>query len=135
MKVSVDKFRFHNISRFPACIFRDDILYPGYADIWEKEMASILTFKRPFTVIFSSNFIEATKDRAQRGVWLKRNQEALREYCRGIITIIENEEVRNDIIRQGAASTKIFNINHEIVASLEQAITLTQQLVGAIDKS
>lgn len=121
-------FRFHNISSFPACVFIPERVYSGYASEWGRELLYLLRFKQPFTLVFINAFNESREDRIYRFEWMKHNQQLLSEYCRSIITIITDKDIRESIILQGAASTYIFTIPHEVVGSFTEALTLTHTL-------
>lgn len=102
--------RFHDISAFPACVFIPERIYSGYGAKWGKELLYLFSFKKPFTLVFINAFNESKEDRIYRFEWMKHNQQLLSEYCRSIITIITDKDIRESIILQGAASTYIFTI-------------------------
>ncbi|WP_206743245.1 hypothetical protein, partial [Klebsiella pneumoniae] len=121
--------RFHDISAFPACVFIPERIYSGYGAKWGKELLYLFSFKKPFTLVFINAFNESKEDRIYRFEWMKHNQQLLSEYCRSIITIITDKDIRESIILQGAASTYIFTIPHEVVGSFTEALTLTDTLI------
>jgi hypothetical protein len=88
-----------------------------------------IKFQEAFTLVFINAFNESKEDRIYRFEWMKHNQQLLSEYCRSIITIITDKDIRESIILQGAASTYIFTIPHEVVGSFTEALTLTDTLI------
>lgn len=122
-------FRIHDVRRFPLCLFDPTHAQPGYAAQWQTEMEALLAAGQPFTIAYIElDPAETHEDRKQRGLWLKHNKARLGLLCRAQISVEPDAARRAEASRQGALAAKAFDIPHEAVATLEEAVALTRRL-------
>jgi hypothetical protein len=132
MNLDGHTFTVHDASAFPIVFSRADAVVPGYAVQWETEMNMLLAQGSPFVVVFPAMRTEEThEDRKRRGLWLKRNKQALAGLCRCLIAIEPDSLKRLALKAQTAMATKAFGIPMQIVSSPEEATTLADRLISA----
>lgn len=122
MALDPASFVVHDVSRFPVVHARAEAIQPGYAGQWSREMDALLAQDETFVVVMAGNeAAETHEDRKQRGLWLKRNRQALGRTCLALVGIEPDGLKRAALRLQAAMAVKAFGIPAEIVASAAEA--------------
>jgi hypothetical protein len=116
-------FVVHDVSCFPLVRARIDQQQVGYAPQWIDEMDLLVALGRPFVLLFESGRPEeeAHEDRRQRGLWLKKNKQALQEVCRALVSVEPDALKRTALKAQALMAVKAFGIPMDVVASTGEA--------------
>lgn len=121
-------FRVFDVRDFPVIWLRAESIVNGYALPWMLEMELILGLRQPFVVVFEEGSPEETvEDRKLRAVWLKKNKEALKPFCRSLIAIESNKLKREVMKVQLALAMKAFDVPADIAASVAEAELIARQ--------
>lgn len=134
MSPDVQAFTVHDATDFPIIRSRTEAIMPGYAARWESEMNALLVLGIPFVVIFPGEASKETpEDRKHRGMWLKRNKQALRRLCLSMIIIAPDDLKRVALRAQMAMAAKAFGIPMAIACSFEEAYASAKRLIATAD--
>ncbi|WP_313518414.1 hypothetical protein [Pseudomonas sp.] len=115
-------FRIHDVSCFPLVRLRNASVRAGYAVNWALEMERLLAGNEPFVLINPPGHPEEThEDFKTRGLWLKRNKEALAQLCCGLIGIEPDTEKRTAMQHRSEAATRAFGITQRWVVDEQEA--------------
>ncbi len=132
MSLDTSTFSVHDTSAFPVIRLLPDAMVAGFAPQWEIEMNEFLAQGRPFVIVFPPLQTEENhEDRKQRGIWLKRNKQALSGRCLCLISVELDGVKRIALKAQAAMAMKAFGIPTEVVASDAKAEALARQLLTA----
>jgi hypothetical protein len=122
LALNPSSFVIHDVAAFPVVWCRTHRMQPGFSIQWEAEMDALLINARPFVVIFDPGEIEEShEDRKQRGLWLKRNKQAMSGICIGVISIEPDLLQRAAMIAQSLLAAKAFGVATEVAVSIRDA--------------
>ncbi|CAM3377822.1 hypothetical protein MEME101129_28845 [Methylobacterium mesophilicum] len=126
-------FTLHDVSDFPIVRMRNDAVRPpGYASVWCREMDALLAGGDPFVLIYDGRrHDEAHDDRVARGLWLKRNKEALGGCCRALIVVEPDPERRHALEAAFPSLIRAFGTPQAACATDREAVALARQTLGA----
>ncbi|WP_122570074.1 hypothetical protein [Pseudomonas viridiflava] len=114
MPLDIHRFTVHDISRFPLCIVRNDVVVQGYGAQWQAEMAHGV----PFVLIYlEPGDDEAHADRKLRSLWLKTHKEAFGHLCISLISVLADEARRAHFDAMGKMGEQAFGIRYETAAT------------------
>jgi hypothetical protein len=128
MPLDPSRFRLHDLSQFPMCVFRSAEATDGYSAAWITEIEALVAIGKPFTVVYQALGEESHEDRKQRGIWLKQNKAELGEFCLATITVEPDAQRRAELEEWGERAVKAFGIPHRAVATLAEAAAVTLEL-------
>lgn len=130
MNLDRSAFLIHDVSAFPIVRSQRDGMQPGFAAQWQVEMDDLLAGAEPFVIIFEQDQLEeAHEDRKARGLWLKRNKQALVGMCIAVIAIEPDAVTRVLREAQSALATRAFGITSKVVGSEDDAVRVAGELL------
>ncbi len=107
MPLGIHPFTVHDISRFPLCIVRNDVVVPGYGAQWQAEIEAVMAHGVPFVLIYlEPGDDEAHADRKLRSLWLKTHKEAFGHLCISLISVLADEARRAHFDAMGRLANK-----------------------------
>ena len=126
-------FTLHDVSAFPVVRMRNgDACTPGYAPAWCREMDALLGRNTPFVLIYQRRRNdEPHDDRVARGLWLKRNKDALAERCRALIIVEPDRDRRAALDAAFPSLVRAFGTPQAACATDEEAVALARQALRA----
>lgn len=122
MSFDSESFTVHDVSTFPVVRARSAGMTEGYAPQWVREMEALLVRGEPYVLMVEGGRVdEAHEDRKQRGLWLKKNKQALQKVCRALIAIEPDALKRAAFRLQAVGAVKAFGIPMDVVPSATEA--------------
>jgi hypothetical protein len=133
MNLDINSFVVHDVAAFPIVWCRSDGMQPGFAVQWQAEMDDLLVKAQRFVMIFEPGELEEThEDRKQRGLWLKRNKQALAGVCLGVISIEPDALKRVVVKAQSILTAKAFGVVAGVAASRQDAVDMARGLLREV---
>ncbi len=87
--------RILDTAAFPIVRGRSDGLSEGYSARWISELEHILSREEPFVLLYVDHQAdEAHSDQKARSIWLKNNRARMGEFCRGLIAVEPDAQLR-----------------------------------------
>ena len=128
-----ESFTIHDVSAFPIVrLQNEEACSPGYALAWCREMDRLLAGEVPFVLIYAGRRDdEPHDDRVARGLWLKRNREALAERCRVLIVVEPDPDRRQALEAAFPNLVRAFGTPQATCATERDAVSLARQALGA----
>jgi hypothetical protein len=121
--------RLHDASRFPLVRLRRRAVQPGYAFAWRAEMQRLLALKTPFVIMSEQTDDETADDAQLRAAWLRSQQGALVQYCRGFIVVEPRIEARASTRDAWRRATEGSGLRTVVVSSMRVAGELAPVLL------
>lgn len=129
--MELSEFHVFNVTHYPAVWCCREDVYPGYGPRWQEEIEAMLSLQQPFYMVFiPGDFTEEPADTRLRAIWLKANKVRLGEFCKCIISIEPDVELREQMMAKMGGLEKAFGVPRRVTASLEEASALGDSLVG-----
>ena len=120
------------MTHYPAVLCCPENVYPGYGPRWQEEIEAILSLHKPFYMVFiPGDFTQEPADTRLRALWLKANKVRLSEFCKCIISIEPDKQLREQMIAKMGGLEKAFGVPRRVTASLAEAKALGGSLVIA----
>ncbi len=128
MSFDPESFTVHDVSAFPVVRPRNAGMTEGYAPQWVSEMEALLARGEPYVLVLEGVRVdEAHEDRKQRGLWLKKNKQALRKVCKALISVEPDALKRAAFRLQAAGAVRAFGIPMDVVASAAEAMACVRR--------
>ncbi|MBB3228226.1 2-polyprenyl-6-methoxyphenol hydroxylase-like FAD-dependent oxidoreductase [Luteibacter sp. Sphag1AF] len=125
-----ESFSVHDVASFPLVWLSADQVTAGYAAQWKEEMDALIQCGRPFVVLHGAGHgDEQHEDRKERGIWLKRNKDALARCCPGIVSVEPDPIKRQAAKAMAIMAVKAFGIPAHVTATREEACDIAKQLL------
>jgi hypothetical protein len=130
MDLDSHAFLIHDVAAFPFVWLRHDAVHSGNPAQWQIEMDDLLERREPFVIIFEAGQHDEThEDRKAKGLWLKRNKQALAGVCLAVIAIEPDTVMRVLREAQSAMAAKAFGIPAKVVACEADALLFARELL------
>lgn len=130
MPLDTQSFTVHDISRFPLCVIRNDVVVPGYGPQWQAEIEALMAHGMPFVLMYlEPGDDEAHADRKLRSLWLKTHKEAFGRACISLISVLADEVRRAHFDAMGKMGEQAFGVRYETAATPAAGEALAQQRI------
>ncbi|MGF6093871.1 hypothetical protein [Pseudomonas sp. 18175] len=131
MPLDTHRFTVHDISHFPLCVIRNDVVVPGYGAQWQAEIEAIMAHGIPFVLMYlEPGDDEAHADRKLRSLWLKTHKEAFGRLCISLISVLADEARRGHFDAMGKMGEQAFGIRYETAATQAEGEALAQRRIA-----
>ncbi|MHA4977630.1 hypothetical protein ACX0K2_14210 [Pseudomonas extremorientalis] len=131
MPLDIHPFTVHDISRFPLCIVRNDMVVPGYGAQWQAEIEAVMAHGVPFVLIYlEPGDDEAHANRKLRSLWLKTHKEAFGHLCISLISVLADEARRAHFDAMDKIGEQASGIRYETAATQAEGEALAQRRIA-----
>lgn len=129
----VDFFSLHDVSHFPIVQLSSDRMEPGFAARWCEEQQRLLDSGAPFVLCLEEgdHEHESIRDRKHIVLWFKRNRQAFRRVCRGIVGIEPDAMKRAILHARALVLGPVFGVPTTVVADHHEAETIGKSLLAS----
>lgn len=131
--LSKHDFLLHDASCFPLVRLLPERLLPGYAVQWRSEVEALLAAAHPFVLLLQESKAKpgSLGDHKEVILWLKKNRQAFRHMCRGIIGIEPDMMKRGLLHARALVFSPVFGVPTTAAASQDEAKAMATRLLEA----